>query len=71
VPLTGSKGVQHYPQGQATCAMGAAVPGRGARRGRRYLFVAVPVCRQCGATGHEESECSTAYCERCNLVRPK
>jgi hypothetical protein len=68
-PLTGSQGGQQDPRGQAACAVGAAAPSRGARRGRRYLFVAGPVCRQCGSAGHEEAECSTDYCERCNLVR--
>lgn len=69
VPLPGSQSGQQNPDSrQAAYAVGAAVPGRGACRGRRYLFVAGLVCRQCGAAGHEEAECSTTYCGRCNLV---
>jgi len=43
---------------------------KGSRHKRRYLFVAGPVCRECGAAGHEEFTCSTPYCQQCNLVRP-
>lgn len=37
---------------------------------RRYLFVAGPVCRDCGATGHEAAGCNTPSCEDCDLVSP-
>jgi hypothetical protein len=51
---------------QAAAAADAA--GRGSQQTRRLLFVAGPVCRECGAAGHEEAGCSTPLCERCNLV---
>jgi hypothetical protein len=54
---------------QATAATAAAdAAGRGLQQTRRFLFAGGPVCRECGAAGHEEADCSTPLCERCNLV---
>jgi hypothetical protein len=34
---------------------------------RHYLYVADPVCFQCGATGHEGSVREAPYCDSCDL----
>lgn len=35
---------------------------------RRYVPAGQPVCRVCGAEGHLDTDCSTPYCQECDVV---
>lgn len=35
---------------------------------RRYVPAGQPVCRVCGARGHVDADCTTPYCQECDVV---